>query len=147
MAPFFIVSYRLKFRKQMNNKYPILVRRYLGSVVDLAVVFGITMVMSRVIAANEFLSENTNPLVLLIPFLVYEPLLTSIKCTIGQWLFRFRVRNLDEKSKINLGQAVVRLIVKYVLGVISLLTIPARADRRAMHDLVTSSIVVNSNGG
>jgi len=34
--------------------------------------------------------------------------------------------------------------VKYLLGIISMLTIPARADRRAIHDFATDTIVIEA---
>ena len=45
---------------------------------------------------------------------------------------------------ISLLQAYVRLLVKYCLGVISVLTIPARQDRRAIHDFATETVVIEA---
>jgi uncharacterized RDD family membrane protein YckC len=37
--------------------------------------------------------------------------------------------------------------VKYLLGVISFLTMPTRSDRRAIHDLAAETIVVEASAG
>lgn len=128
----------------MTENYPVLVRRYLATLVDLIVPFSIAAVFGRTLSANFDLSDPASALILMLPFLIYEPLLTSTCATFGQLIFKFRVRKLNETNRINIGQAYVRLILKYLLGSISLLTIPARIDRRAIHDLATRSIVINA---
>jgi uncharacterized RDD family membrane protein YckC len=129
----------------MTEKYPILLRRYLATLVDFLVAFSIAVAIGKTLSVNGELSYNASWWIIVLPFLIYEPILTTVYSTFGQFVFRFRVRKLDEKNKINLGQAFIRVIIKYLLGWISLMTIPARGDRRAMHDLATGSIVVNSN--
>jgi uncharacterized RDD family membrane protein YckC len=76
-------------------------------------------------------------------FACYEPLLTSFFCTIGQAIMGFRVRKVAG-GRISVVQAYVRVIVKYLLGMLSFLTMPARADRRAIHDLAAGTIVVGT---
>ena len=39
----------------------------------------------------------------------------------------------------------MRLEIKYILGGISILTNPSRADRRAIHDFATDTIVIESS--
>jgi uncharacterized RDD family membrane protein YckC len=129
----------------MTEKYPILLRRYLATLVDFIVAFSIAVAIGKSLSMNSNLSTDLSMWIFILPFLIYEPLMTTVYSTVGQFVFKFRVRKLDEKNKINFGQAFVRIIIKYLLGWISLMTIPARADRRAMHDLATGSIVVNSN--
>jgi hypothetical protein len=50
---------------------------------------------------------------------------------------RIRVRTKEGLQRVGLDQAFGRMIVKYLLGIISFLTVPARADRRAIHDLAS----------
>jgi uncharacterized RDD family membrane protein YckC len=76
--------------------------------------------------------------------LIYEPMLKAIRCTIGQWVFRLRVRTFDGGERISSPQAYGRLFVKYLLGAISILTSPARPDRRAIHDFATETIVIEA---
>jgi hypothetical protein len=39
----------------------------------------------------------------------------------------------------------MRVVVKSVLGIISFLTLPARRDRRAIHDLAANTLVVEAS--
>jgi uncharacterized RDD family membrane protein YckC len=36
------------------------------------------------------------------------------------------------------------MLVKYLLGIVSFLTVPARKDRRAIHDLSADTIVIEA---
>lgn len=57
---------------------------------------------------------------------------------------RIRVRTPDGNNRIGIAHAFMRMVVKYLLGLISFLTVPARKDRRAIHDLAARSIVVEA---
>jgi uncharacterized RDD family membrane protein YckC len=122
-------------------RYPSLLRRYVASLID--VVFLITLV-GVVARAPLYKSPSTSHIYLLAAVLVYEPFLTSWLCTIGQALMRFRVRDFGTGHRIPVWRGYVRFVVKWPLGLISFITLPARADRRAIHDLVASTIVVES---
>jgi uncharacterized RDD family membrane protein YckC len=74
---------------------------------------------------------------------VYEPLCTSLGCTIGNLVKGIRVRNHnDVTKKINILQALLRYIIKCLLGWISFLTIHGNPQRRAIHDLVAGSVMI-----
>jgi uncharacterized RDD family membrane protein YckC len=75
---------------------------------------------------------------------LYEPLLTVYFCTFGQAVMRMRVRDERTLARISLPQAYSRLFVKYFLGTISILTIPAQRRRQAIHDLTTDTIVIEA---
>lgn len=54
-----------------------------------------------------------------------------------------RVRKISNTNKkINIGQAYLRFIAKTLLGWISFFTINSNAERRAMHDLASGSVMV-----
>ena len=128
----------------MKEDYPSLARRYFASIIDVVVV--ITLV-SFIIKVLKVYSVDVGPLWLLAfsPAVIYEPVLTSKFVTLGQFLFRFRIRDLSSKNRIGLGQAYGRLIIKFALGAISMLTIPADQERRAIHDQAMRTIALNSN--
>jgi len=127
----------------MAGKYPILLRRYLATLIDFLIPLVIATVIGKTFSFETEYSILASELLLVVPFLVYEPLMTSVFATVGQLIFRFRIRKLDEISRINIGQALIRLICKYLLSWVSFLTLPARSDRRAMHDLVSKSIAIH----
>lgn len=76
-------------------------------------------------------------------FLAYEPLCTSLGCTLGNYIKGIRVRkHSDTTRRINIFQAITRYIIKVLLGWISFLTIHTNPKRRAIHDLACGSIMI-----
>jgi uncharacterized RDD family membrane protein YckC len=123
-------------------KYPNVLRRYLATVLDLFALWCIFYAISQAPALTE--RGALAYWILAISLLVYEPLLTTYACTLGQAVMRIRVRTVGTLTRIGLDQAFARIIVKYLLGIISLLTVPARQDRRAIHDLSSGTIVIEA---
>ncbi|HKS57649.1 MAG TPA: RDD family protein [Steroidobacteraceae bacterium] len=123
-------------------KYPNVLRRYLATALDLFAWWCLIYAMSGVPAITEHSTLAYSLFV--VSLLLYEPLLTTYACTLGQAIMRIRVRTLETLQRVSLDQAFGRMVVKYLLGVISFLTVPARADRRAIHDLASNTIVISA---
>ena len=122
--------------------YPSVFRRYLSTLLDLLVLWSWIYVVTRIPMIVE---SNWATVAIIAPVvLTYEPMLTTFRCTIGQWVFRLRVRTFEGGNRISIPQAYGRLFVKFLLGTISILTIPARPDRRAIHDFATETIVIEA---
>jgi uncharacterized RDD family membrane protein YckC len=121
-------------------QYPNVLRRYVAMLLDAAVVWGLILLIARshAITRSDVLTYALCGIVVL----TYEPLLTMYGYTFGQWVMRLKVRTKEGLKRIAPLQAYGRFIVKYALGFISLLTIPGRKDRRAIHDLAADTIVV-----
>ena len=124
-------------------KYPNVLRRYLATLLDLFAWWCLIYAMSRVPSITEHgdLAYGLFGL----SFLLYEPLLTTYACTLGQAMMRIRVRTKEGLKRVRPDQAFGRMLVKYFLGIISFLTVPARADRRAIHDLSSGTIVIEAS--
>lgn len=122
--------------------YPSVFRRYLATLLDIAVIWFWIFGLTRIPAVAG--SRWGMPVAALTVIVLYEPIFTSRLCTLGQMLMRFRVRDLKTTKRIPVHVAYVRVLVKYLLGAISVLTIPARTDRRAIHDLAVDSIVLDA---
>lgn len=94
--------------------------------------------------AGQF--ENFPPtirVILFILILFYEPICTSMGGTLGNYLMKIRIRQYDNKNrKINLFQAIIRYIVKIMLGWLSFVTIHFNQEKRAIHDMVASSVMI-----
>ncbi len=74
---------------------------------------------------------------------LYEPLSTSLGCTVGNFVKDIRVRRISDNSRrINLLQAYIRYILKFSLGWISFLTINGNTERRAIHDFAAASVMI-----
>jgi uncharacterized RDD family membrane protein YckC len=123
-------------------RYPSAFRRYVATLVDTAAVWTLFFASVRLGATSG--SETAGVLVGFAAVIAYEPLATAFGCTLGQALMRFRVRTVEGLTRIGVAQAYGRFVVKYLLGIISFATIPARSDRRAMHDLASETIVVEA---
>jgi len=127
-----------------SNPYPNLLRRYLATVVDGIVVILIVVLIGQL----PFLSRDTHGfgvMVFLLVLLNYEPVLTRFLCTAGQAVMRFRVRKIGSSSPPPIWRLYVRVVLKALLGSISFLTLPVRADRRAIHDLAANTLVVEAS--
>jgi uncharacterized RDD family membrane protein YckC len=74
---------------------------------------------------------------------IYEPVCTTLGATLGNYLMKIRVRQENARGKkINLPQAFVRFIFKFVLGWLSFLTIHFNEERRAIHDMIAGSVML-----
>jgi uncharacterized RDD family membrane protein YckC len=123
-------------------KYPSLLRRYLASLIDgatLAVVY--VLYMRAPLHFVQSQAPNYWPLVLLA---LYEPLLTRYLCTPGQLLMSIRVRTEPGIERVPVLRTFLRLLVKYLLGFISFIFMPAHRQKRALHDLAAGTIVVEA---
>jgi uncharacterized RDD family membrane protein YckC len=64
--------------------------------------------------------------------------------TAGQYITGIRVRQLSDPSRrINVAAAYARYLVKLPLGFISFLTMGFNQRRRAIHDFVARSVVID----
>lgn len=122
-------------------QFPNLLRRYLASLIDVIAVLALVGLIGQLPAAG---SENISGIVIfLLVIVLYEPLLTAFACTIGQLAMRIRVRSCKDQARIGFPRAVVRTLVKYCLGALSFLSMPAQKQKRAMHDLAAGTLVLN----
>ena len=122
--------------------YPSIFRRYVATLLDIAVIWFCVFGLTRIPAVAN--SSWGMPVSAVAVIALYEPVFTSFAATLGQVLMRFRVRQFGTLQRIPIHRAYSRIIVKYLLSGVSVITIPARSDRRGIHDLAVDSIVVNA---
>ena len=122
--------------------YPSLLRRSIALWIDFAVILGVFLAFSR---SPLYDPKGTRPVYWPLWLMVlYEPILTSYFCTVGQWAVGARVRLVKNYGRVPLWRAVIRLLVKDALGVISFFLMPRQKQRRALHDLATGTIVLKA---
>ena len=124
---------------EQSSEYPSVFRRYIGTLVDLLIVLILFIIVAKSGLISYFFPYGN---LLIIPIVLYEPICTSRFCTLGQFVMGYRVRTLLGHERIDVFCAVWRYFIKCGLGAISMITIPARADRRGIHDLVSTTIVI-----
>src|SRR5688572_23910043 len=126
----------------MEEKYPQLLDRIQSTFIDT-----ILIVILMFVAANILNNFNNVPdwvriTVFIGLFIVYEPICMTFGSTLGNYLKGIRVRkNSNPTRSINIFQAIIRYPVKLLLGWISFLTIHTNSKKRAIHDLISGSVM------
>jgi hypothetical protein len=124
-------------------EYPTLSERVQSTFIDTVFI----IILMFVIASQ--LNKYTNPpdwirIALFFGiWVIYEPVCTSLGFTLGNYAKGIRVRRIsDSDKKINILQALLRYVLKFILGWISFLTIHGNPQRRAIHDLAVGSVMI-----
>jgi uncharacterized RDD family membrane protein YckC len=127
-----------------NNKYGTLINRVKAILFDLVILIGLGVSVSMLLAKFEHVPDYIRIVAFVLIFFLYDPLCTSLLGgTAGHFLMGLRVRrNNDETKKIIFPAALVRFLVKAMLGWISLLTVSGNKKKRAIHDSVAGSVVI-----
>jgi uncharacterized RDD family membrane protein YckC len=129
--------------KIMLEKYPQLTDRIQSTFIDSILIIILMFVFSNILERYEQVPDWVRIGLFAFLFLVYEPLCMTIGCTLGNYLKNIRVRKFSDSTKrINIIQALVRYPVKVMLGWVSFLTINSNPKRRAIHDLVSGSVMI-----
>jgi uncharacterized RDD family membrane protein YckC len=127
----------------MEEKYPLLKTRIQSTLIDTAVIIIMLAFVANIIDYFPETSETTRMLLFVLIFILYEPICVAYGCTLGNYISKIRVRNAEDTSKrINLFQAIYRYPIKAVLGIISFFTINVNPRKRAIHDMLTGSVVI-----
>lgn len=127
----------------MEEKYPLLTDRIQSTLID-----SVLIIILMFVFANLLDNMNNPPdwirIVMFVSiWLIYEPLCTSLGFTLGNYIKGIRVRNESKPEKnINIFQALLRYIIKVLLGWLSFLTIGSDSKRRAIHDLAAGSVMI-----
>ena len=128
-----------------TETYPSLSRRIQSTFIDSMLILILVIVFM-----NSTEGVKNMPDWIKVVFIVllgsYEPLFQTFGCTLGNYMRGIRVRNFENTSKkINLLQAIIRYPVKLFLGWISFLTIHGNPKRRAMHDIISGTVMIYKN--
>jgi uncharacterized RDD family membrane protein YckC len=127
---------------EVMYEYPLLVKRYQSLLIDFFLLFTI-MVVTMVILGQSEARQTVVVSLGAIFVLIYEPVLTTYSATLGQRIMGIRVRDMkNPRERINILQAYIRLLVKWILGWLSFVTINFNREHRAIHDLAGSSVVI-----
>lgn len=128
----------------MNNKYPELSARVQSTFIDTLFIVVLMFLFSSILDRIQDPPEWLHITMFVGIWVLYEPLCTTLGCTIGNYLKGIRVRRVgDHSKKINFIQALLRYAVKVFLGWLSFLTIHQNTERRAMQDLAAGSVMIN----
>jgi uncharacterized RDD family membrane protein YckC len=125
------------------EKYPQLTDRIQSTFIDTILVIVMMFVFASVLDRFENVPDWVRIAMFAALFIVYEPLCMTLGSTLGNYIKGIRVRKDSDSSKrINIFQAIIRYPIKVLLGWISFLTINSNPKRRAIHDLVSGSVMI-----
>jgi len=126
-------------------EYPSVLRRYLSTTIDCLVLIVLFLVISAMFSQNLELAKIIRVSLILSVIFLYEPLFTSFGCTLGQKVTGIRVRTEKENHSIGVLQAYVRIVFKITLGFISFFSLMLSERKRAIHDLISGTMVIYKN--
>jgi uncharacterized RDD family membrane protein YckC len=127
----------------MDEKYPELRVRFQSTFMDGILVIVLMYIFAAILEKFQDVPDWVRIALFAGIFIVYEPVSMALGCTLGNYVNKIRVRkNSDSTKRINILQALVRYPVKVGLGWISFLTISSNPKRRAIHDLLSGSVMI-----
>jgi uncharacterized RDD family membrane protein YckC len=128
---------------------PTLLSRLKSTFIDYTVIFLLLLLVSTLL--DRFMINSIFPrLLVFFIVLMYEPFFTSLGQTLGQKIMNLRVydalkyKNENQLVNISLPKAMVRYVLKTVLGFVSLFTIHSDSFGQAIHDKAAQSIMTHS---
>jgi uncharacterized RDD family membrane protein YckC len=101
---------------------------------------------SEILAHFENVPTSLRIVLFISFFFLYEPIcIAFFKGTIGQQFINIKVERAHEDGNaINFFLAILRMLLTYALGWISLWTISSSPKKQAIHDAVVKSIVLRN---
>jgi uncharacterized RDD family membrane protein YckC len=127
----------------MTEKYPELSDRIQATFIDTILIIIMMFVFASVLEGYENVPDWVRIAMFAGLFILYEPLCMTMGFTLGNYFKGIRVRkHSDTAKRINILQAIIRYPVKVLLGWISFLTIGGNPQKRAIHDLVSGTVMI-----
>lgn len=127
----------------MEEKHPELKDRFQSTFIDTVLIVLLMLVFANLLDKFNNVPDWVRVSLFIGLFVVYEPLCMTIGCSLGNYLTGIRARkNSDTSKRLNIFQALIRYIFKILLGWISFLTINSNPKRRAIHDLISGSVMI-----
>jgi len=124
------------------SRFPNLYQRDFGTIVDYIFVFFCAYLIAvKLLPQADDISVQFG--IVLLALFLYDSVLTAYSCTLGQLLFRFRIRQRATLQRIPIHLSLVRSVLKLLLGGYSMIAIIFNRERRAVHDYATGSIAIS----
>ncbi len=127
-----------------EENYPGIFERLKAIVTDGIILVVFMFVVAHIFSLYENVPDNARIIAFVFIFLLYDPIFTSLfGGTIGHMIIGIRVkRESNELRNILFPLAILRYVVKALLGWISMITIARNIKGKAIHDIVVGSVVV-----
>lgn len=127
----------------MKKNYAQLSTRIKAAFVDTVVLIILMYSATEILNLFDVVPNYIRIIIFTFLFLLYEPILVSIYgATIGHFFNDIVVKNeKDETKNLIFPKAILRYILKFLLGWLSFLTLSGNEKKQAIHDLAANSIV------
>lgn len=124
--------------------YPGVSERLKATVMDSMVLVFMMIGVTYLFAQFEEVSATVRVAAFIFIFVLYDPLMTSVfGATLGHRSMGIRVsKGTDHAQRIAFPLAIVRYVIKALLGWLSLLTVGSSKQRLALHDMAVGSVVL-----
>lgn len=124
-------------------RYPSLVKRIQALFIDFVLILIIFALSSLIIGLIGDTATGVKVGILIFCVIIYEPLLVTFTGgTLGHKAVGIQVKSYAQPDQnIPVFSAIVRIVVKGLLGWISFLSVSFNSEKRAIHDMVSGSIV------
>ena len=130
-----------------EEEFPLLLDRIQSIFIDLVFIIVLTFFFADLLDKYENAPSWIRVALFFGLWAIYEPLLVTLGCTLGQYLKKIRVRSYPHSSRrINFFQAFIRYVLKTLLGWVSFLTMGTNKEKRAIHDFASGSVMVKARG-
>jgi uncharacterized RDD family membrane protein YckC len=127
----------------MQNEYPSLSERIQSILIDQVFIIMLMYFFSLILDRYENIPDWIRITLFVALWAAYEPFSMTFGCTLGNYIKGIRARKFSDTAKrINIFQAYIRYILKVLLGWIAFLTVTSNKDRRAIHDLAASTVMI-----
>lgn len=136
-------KYELTEEEKEPFDYPYLLTRVKASFID-GVLLAIILIGLLAITSNQD-NRLFVAMIFCVIAVLYEPILLTLNsATLGHTIMNIKVVNIKDRNKINMLQGFLRIITKFLLGWLSFLTINFNHKHRAIHDYISSSVVIKN---
>jgi uncharacterized RDD family membrane protein YckC len=127
-----------------EENYPGVFSRVKAIIADSIIVIILMFSFGYLLTLFETVSDYVRIIGFVFIFILYEPVFISVfGGTLGHMIIGIRVkRESDEIKNINFPFAILRFIIKALLGWISLITVSFNEKGKAIHDLAVGSVVI-----
>ena len=126
-----------------KTNYPGVFLRAKAAIIDSIVIIILIIGITDLFSNFENVPDYAKIIAFIFIFILYEPLMIStLGSTIGHKMNNLKVQRLDNGKKVSLGLAIIRYIVKAILGWISFFTVSTNENNQAIHDSIANSIVI-----
>jgi len=123
---------------------PTIKARYISMLIDVLIIVLISIAITSLFDIIGQVPGFVKGILFVVVVLLYEPILITTGSTIGQLFMNLRVRDFNKPDqKLTFHLAILRTLIKILLGWLSFITVTFNINRRAIHDFASGSVMIS----